>query len=216
MADGVFGFLGDLLGLNAGDPAIAAASANKKVLNNTKTEGMGYLDTGYNDARSALNDTKSLTDLGPNAGDVYRGALGLGGAAGHTAAVDAFRTDPGYQFQMDQGLQAIDRSNAARGGFQSGGAGLDEMRFSQGLADQSYNDWFSRLTGGIDRASGTNTNLASLATGNGLAKTGLATDIASGFLDTNNQKAEGQSANKSGLSNLFGNVVGAFTGYGGF
>ena len=40
---------------------------------------------------------------------MYMNSLGLNGAAGNQAAVNAFQTGPGYDFQMHQGLNAINR-----------------------------------------------------------------------------------------------------------
>lgn len=56
-----------------------------------------------------------------------------------------FQSDPGYQFRMDQGQQALERSAAARGGLLSGAALRDTARFSQGLASQDYQAAFDRF-----------------------------------------------------------------------
>jgi len=56
-----------------------------------------------------------------------------------------FQADPGYQFRMDQGQQALERSAAARGGLLSGAALKDTARFSQGLASQDYQAAFDRF-----------------------------------------------------------------------
>lgn len=55
-----------------------------------------------------------------------------------------FQADPGYQFRMDEGQKALERSAAARGGLLSGRAVKDTLRFSQGLGAQEYGDAFSR------------------------------------------------------------------------
>jgi hypothetical protein len=46
---------------------------------------------------------------------------------------------------MDQGLQALQRTHAAAGNLASGNADADTLKFSQGLADQSYGNYVSRL-----------------------------------------------------------------------
>lgn len=56
-----------------------------------------------------------------------------------------YQADPGYQFRMDQGQQALERSAAARGGLLSGAALKDTARFSQGLASQEYQSAFDRF-----------------------------------------------------------------------
>lgn len=52
--------------------------------------------------------------------------------------------DPGYQFRMQQGQQALQRSAAAKGNLMSGGfmKGLDA--YSQGLASQEYGNAWNR------------------------------------------------------------------------
>jgi len=50
---------------------------------------------------------------------------------------------PGYQFQLEQGNNAIQNSAAARGGLLSGGTLADMNKFSQGLASENYQNTFS-------------------------------------------------------------------------
>lgn len=52
-----------------------------------------------------------------------------------------------YQWRLGQGLQALDRSAAARGGMFNGGHSADLMQFGQGLASQEYGDQWNRLAG---------------------------------------------------------------------
>lgn len=52
--------------------------------------------------------------------------------------------DPSYQFRLQQGIDAIEGSAAARGGLFSGQTGKDLMEYGQGLASDSYKDAFSR------------------------------------------------------------------------
>jgi hypothetical protein len=77
--------------------------------------------------------------------NAYGDATGANGAEGFGRAQTNFRTDPGYGFQMDQGLQALQRTHAASGNLASGNADADTLKFSQGLADQSYGNYVSRL-----------------------------------------------------------------------
>lgn len=59
--------------------------------------------------------------------------------------MDDFKADPGYQFRQQEGMKALERSSAARGGLFSGRAMKDTMRFSQGLASQEYGTAFDRF-----------------------------------------------------------------------
>jgi len=55
-----------------------------------------------------------------------------------------FRADPGYNFRMQQGNQQLNNQLSAMGLRESGRALKEGLRFSQGLADQTYNDAFNR------------------------------------------------------------------------
>lgn len=59
----------------------------------------------------------------------------------------SFQQSPDYQFAMDQGMQALDRGAAARGGLYAGGADADRIAFGQGLASQQYGNYYNRLAG---------------------------------------------------------------------
>lgn len=52
--------------------------------------------------------------------------------------------DPSYQFNMDQGMKALQRSAAAKGGLMSGGAMKDIASFSQGLASNEFGNAYNR------------------------------------------------------------------------
>lgn len=52
--------------------------------------------------------------------------------------------DPGYQFRLAEGLKALDRSAAARGGLQSGAALKAAGRFGQDYASGEYQNAFNR------------------------------------------------------------------------
>jgi hypothetical protein len=55
-----------------------------------------------------------------------------------------FEADPGFQFRLQQGEEAINRANAARGG-RAGGRALKELsEFNQGLASQAFGDFAQR------------------------------------------------------------------------
>lgn len=52
---------------------------------------------------------------------------------------------PGYQFRFNQGMQAIDRSAAAKGNLMSGNTLAAAQEFGQGLASQEYNNRINQL-----------------------------------------------------------------------
>lgn len=57
-------------------------------------------------------------------------------------------TDPGYQFRLQEGLKALERSAAARGGLMSGATGKALTRFGQEMGSQEFQNAYNRaLTG---------------------------------------------------------------------
>lgn len=58
--------------------------------------------------------------------------------------MEQFEADPGYSFRMDEGMKALERSAAARGGLLSGGMMKGIQRFGQGLASDEYTNAFNR------------------------------------------------------------------------
>jgi hypothetical protein len=79
--------------------------------------------------------------------------LGIGGTAGAPGygkyataefGADKFQADPGYAFRMSEGMKALERSAAARGGLLSGATLKGTQRFGQDLASQEYQNAFNR------------------------------------------------------------------------
>jgi len=55
--------------------------------------------------------------------------------------------DPGYQFRLQQGTDALEKSAAAKGGFFSGQTGKDLTNYAQNLAAQEYQNAYNREMG---------------------------------------------------------------------
>jgi hypothetical protein len=55
-----------------------------------------------------------------------------------------FQQDPGYAFRMSEGMKALDRQAAARGGLISGGALKAAQRYGQEMGSQEYMNAFNR------------------------------------------------------------------------
>lgn len=111
------------------------------------------------------------------------GMYGVGSGAGTTGGYandGGFTVSPGYQFRMDEGIKAIDRSNAARGILNSGGADKARMRYAHGLAssyEDTYANRLSALAGVGQSATGSTAAAGSSATNaisNALANSGNA------------------------------------------
>lgn len=69
----------------------------------------------------------------------------LESAADYTPfGMQQFQADPGRGFRISEGMKALERSAAARGGLMSGGTGKALQRFGQELGSQEYQNAFNR------------------------------------------------------------------------
>jgi hypothetical protein len=116
-------------------------------------EGGVYQDVGTTDteviderALQAEIDRRMAEDQA--AGDATTAAASKDPAFGSLMrdfSMADYEADPGYAFRQSEGLQALERSAAARGGLLSGRAAKDTMRYSQGLASQEYGNAYNRF-----------------------------------------------------------------------
>lgn len=164
-----------LFDLFSNDTAEAAARQRNQglqqgydALTGSYGQGRDAINSEYGLGREALTGNysagiNSARDAYGNAGNIYAGlgdyfkqqyggganaygdATGANGAEGTARARAAFQADPGHNFSLDQGLQALQRTHAAAGNLNSGNADTDTLKFAQGLADQSYGSYVSRL-----------------------------------------------------------------------
>jgi hypothetical protein len=75
----------------------------------------------------------------------------FGGVAGYDPAsamrnfgASDFQADPGYAFRLSEGMKALDRTAASRGGLLSGATLKGAQQYGQGLASQEYQNAFNR------------------------------------------------------------------------
>lgn len=88
------------------------------------------------------------------------GQTALGNLMGDPSQM--LQQDPGYQFRLQQGQQAVERSLAAQGLGQSGAALKAAQEYGQGLADQTYQDYFNRQNAIASQGLGASSGLASI------------------------------------------------------
>jgi hypothetical protein len=134
-----------------------AAQAGFNLQQQQYQQTQGYLAPYRNIGNNALGSIAQLYGYGsPTASGTAGGAGGangnaLGAAAGGSSGASgapnysAFFNSPDYQFALQQGGLAVDRSAAARGLLTSGGTLKDLTSFGQGLASQQYGNYFNRL-----------------------------------------------------------------------
>jgi hypothetical protein len=140
--------------------------------------------------KKGLAALKPYAESGLAANEQLGNLLGIGSGADQASITEALRNTPGYQFNLEQGTQALDRSAAARGGLFSGAAAKQLQEYGQGLADNTYQSAIANLR-------------PSVATGAGAAsgQVGLYDNI--GALQANNTANQSNLLNNS-LSTIFG------------
>lgn len=208
-----------LFGSSAGKATIGAAQENKEhlALYFPQANQMikDYAGRAQDYLGQAGNLYKPLTELGGKGANLYADAMGLNGAAGNTNATNAFQAGPGYQFAMDQGLSALERRGAAQGRLQSGQTGIDTLTYANGLANQEYGNWLSKLSGynqmygqGIAGQANVLGAQSGVEVGTADRLGDLGSQVLSGFLAANNQKAEGREMQAAAKDAQMGSLLG--------
>ena len=132
-----------LLGAKASkDAATAQAAAQRDAMaaQQAMFERQVQLQEPFRQAGlTAQNRLMTLLGLGP---DTTAAEYGM---AARPFDMQAFEQDPGYAFRMQEGMRALERSAAARGGLLSGNALRGITRFGQDLASQEYGNAFNRF-----------------------------------------------------------------------
>ena len=82
---------------------------------------------------------------GPNASAKFGGVAGYDPASAmRNFGASDFQADPGYAFRLSEGMKALDRTAAARGGLLSGSTLKGAQRYGSDLASQEYQNAFNR------------------------------------------------------------------------
>jgi len=121
---------------------------------------------------------------------------GYGKYATAEFGMDKFTADPGYAFRMSEGMKALERSAAARGGLLSGATLKGTQRYGQDLASQEYQNAFNRYQ--AERAGTLNPYQALAGTAQTSANTltnaagNLGTQLGSNIIGAGNAQAAGQ------------------------
>ena len=135
---------------------------------------------------------------GQGAYNTLQGAYGLGDKAAQDKARGAFQTSPGYEFQMQQGVDAIDHSAAARGNLNSGSTLKALTQFGQGTANQEYQQWLAGVKGQSD----TGYNATSATSDAGLG-------VASGQANLTSAIGQAKASQGAAQLGLIGNLIGS-------
>ena len=94
---------------------------------------------------------KPYRDAGASAISQIQGVAGDGWGGYQNALRQGFQADPGYQFQLEEGQKALAGKYSAD--HLSGSGAMDKalLRYSQGLADQSYGAYADRFNNYVNK-----------------------------------------------------------------
>lgn len=207
-----------------------AAAQNTQTLQQAQQNALKDIRTGLTNATGAVNTgMTSLQGLGDKYGaatNMYLDALGVNGAQGTQNAQNAFTAGPGYQWMMDQALDAVNRTAGARGMLRSGNTMSDTVSRASGLAGQEYNNWLNNLSKGIapeTMAYGGQADLSKTLGGlyqnAGNAQAGIRMNTAGGIANQNSMAANAATQGSGNLWNMGLNLLNlgsGMAGYGGF
>lgn len=154
-------------------------------------------------------------------------AEGYGSMATPFSAQDMYN-DPGYAFRLNEGIKALDRSAAARGGLLSGAQLKAVNRYGQEYAANEYANAFNRqqlqrasllnplqsLTGQAQTSANTLSNAAgNLGAGESAALLAGGNAIANNAIGAGNARASGYVGSANAWGNTVGNLTNAYVGY---
>ena len=133
---------GDDASSNAADAQVRATDrASDQTLQATR-ESNQLIKDQYNQNRA---DQAPYREVGQGALYNLRDLTQPGGQLARNFSMGDFSADPGYQFRLQQGEQALNRGAAAAGRFDSGRALKDLISFNSGNASQEYGNAYNRF-----------------------------------------------------------------------
>lgn len=143
--------IGGILGHNAAkDAAAAQAAAGLKASELAGQAGQESKDAQTSQLNQERQTASPYTNLGSQTAGQLGNLLAPGGALSSgwnqtfsaPTAADAAAT-PGYQFQLQQGVNALQNSAAARGGLLSTGTAKNLNNYAQGVASTNYQNTYN-------------------------------------------------------------------------
>ena len=132
-------------------------------------------------------------------------------SGGPNASQQFLQMDPGYGFRLSEGMKALDRQAAARGGLMSGGALKAAQRYGQDYASNEFGNAYQRLAGLAQIGPSSAGVLNSLgqnyagAAGQNLMAGGQA--VGQGYMNAGNARASGYIGGANAISGGLGQYL---------
>ncbi|MGO9039319.1 MAG: hypothetical protein ACLQKH_15155 [Steroidobacteraceae bacterium] len=195
----IFSALGAIGGaVLGGNAASSGATQIQNAAGAAANTEAGYFGTTQAGFTPALQTGQGASNL---LGQIY------GGGGMTPANYSSFMNTPGYQFSLNQGVNAVNRNAASGGNLYSSNTLGAVNNYAQGAASTNYQNYINNLT----TLAGQGVNAA---TGIGTAATQTGQGVASAQLTGGTAGAAGTVGAANGYSNLLGSLAGnnAFTG----
>ncbi len=158
-------------------------------------------DPDPNKQERYLRELNPLYDGNPRTG-IPGGQAGGGMAqAGRpNNSFAAFFASPDYQFRMNEGLEQLDRYNAATGRYLSGAQLKGAQRYAGNLASGEFGNWWNRMSGlaGLQQSAATQNSNNAMEAGRG---------IGSAYQNAADARASGYANAAEGFGNAFGDYA---------
>jgi len=190
----------------------AAASRDATAAQERMFERQVELQEPFREAGIAgQNRLMDLLGLGKD-----KNAADYGKYASAEFGMDKFTADPGYAFRMSEGLKALDRSAAARGGLLSGSTLKGAQRYGQDLASTEYQNAFNRYQTARTNTLNPFASLAGVAQSSANTLTNaagtLGQNIGSNIIGAGNAMAAGQVGSANAISQGVGQGINFYQG----
>jgi hypothetical protein len=157
------------------------------------------------------NRLLELLGLGDN-----KKAKDFGKYASAEFGMDKFTADPGYAFRVSEGMKALDRTAAARGGLISGSALRGATRYGQEMGSQEYQNAFNRYQTARTNTLNPFQSLAGVAQSSANTLTGaagtLGQNIGSNIIGAGNAMAAGQVGSANAIAQGVGQGINFYQG----
>jgi hypothetical protein len=184
-----------------------AAALQNEQFNQTRNDQAPYRDAGG----LYLNKLMHLLGQSPTVDSSSDPNFGL---LSQKFDMGKFAQDPGYQFRLDQGNQALTRAAAASGTMGSGKFLKDAMAYNQGQASQEYGNAYNRYNMDNDKLFNRYASLAGIGqtATNQLQQAGqnYATNAGNSIMAGGNARASGYVGSANALSGGIGQAINGY------
>jgi len=142
-------------------------------------------------------------------------APGAGGKYAKDFSMQDFQQDPGYAFRVSEGMKALDRTAASRGGLLSGATLRGATRYGQDMASQEYQNAFNRYQ--TNRANQLNPLQSLMGAGQtaanqvGAAGQNYANQAGEAYMGAGNARASGYVGSANAWSNALGQAANTYS-----